>query len=133
MTALLALLAPLLDKILGHVLPDPAERQRAVLEALGRLTENDIAQLRVNAAEAEHPSVFVAGWRPFIGWTCGVALAYAYVVVPFLTFGFSVAGQALPTLPLLDGNLWELMFGMLGMGALRTFEKVKGAAGSPFR
>lgn len=127
MIAVLGMLAPLLDRILGAVLPDPEARQKAVMEALGKLTENDVKQLEVNAAEAANPSVFVAGWRPFIGWVCGGALAYTYILVPFLTFGFAVAGKPLPTLPVLDGALWELMFGMLGMGALRTFEKIKGA------
>ena len=127
--ALIPVLAPLLDRLVGHLCPDPAERQQAIMEALGKLTENDIEQLRVNTAEAGHASIFVAGWRPFIGWTCGAALAYTYILVPFLTFGFALADQAMPVLPMLDGNLWELMFGMLGMGALRTFEKVKGVVG----
>lgn len=127
MLALIGALAPLLDRVLGSIFPDPAERQKAVMDTLSKLTENDLAQLQVNAAEAASPSVFVAGWRPFIGWVCGVALAYTYIAVPFVTFGFSWAGHPLPKLPVLDDNLWELMFGMLGMGALRTFEKVKGA------
>ncbi len=124
--ALIPVLAPLLDRLVGHLFPDPAERQKAIMEALGKLTENDIEQLRVNAAEAGHASIFVAGWRPFIGWTCGAALAYTYILVPFLIFGFAVADRPLPALPTMDDSLWELVFGMLGMGALRTFEKIKG-------
>lgn len=130
MTAILALLAPLLDRVLGHVLPDPAERQRTILEALGKLTEADLAQLTVNRAEAASPSLFVAGWRPAIGWCCATALFYQYLFVPLSGWLVGLAGVTVAAPPSLDGQLFELMLGMLGMGALRTVEKLKGVAGS---
>jgi hypothetical protein len=83
-------------------------------------------QLEINKAEAQHRNIFVAGWRPFIGWTCGVALAWHFVISPFVIFGASMAGFELPDLPEFDmGSLMTVLMGMLGLGGLRTFEKVK--------
>ena len=84
--------------------------------------------MTVNAAEATNSSLFVAGWRPFIGWVCGGALLYTYILVPLATAGFAAAGHPLPKLPALDGNLWELMFGMLGMAGWRSLDKLKGVS-----
>jgi drug/metabolite transporter (DMT)-like permease len=84
--------------------------------------------MAVNAEEAKHSSLFVAGWRPFIGWCCGFAVAYQYVITPLALWIAAISGFHLPTPPRLDDILWELMFGMLGMGALRSFDKIKGTA-----
>jgi len=78
--------------------------------------------------EAANPSMFVAGWRPGIGWVCVAALAFQYVVRPLIQWGFSIAHQPVPVLPGIDDNLWQLMTGMLGMGVLRSYDKVKGSA-----
>ena len=84
-------------------------------------------QLDVNKAEASHRSVWVAGWRPFIGWTCGAALAWHFVGAPFLMFVAAYLGADLPKLPTFDMNaLMTVLLGMLGLGGLRTFEKTKG-------
>jgi len=84
-------------------------------------------QLEVNKVEAGHRSRFVAGWRPFIGWTCGVALAWHFVAAPLLTFVFAYLGADLPKLPAFDMDaLMTVLLGMLGLGGLRTFEKAKG-------
>lgn len=85
-------------------------------------------QVEVNKVEAASPSVFVAGWRPFIGWVCGSALVYQYILRPLLGAGFALSGHSLPPLPGLDENLYQLLLGMLGMGAFRTYEKVRGVA-----
>jgi hypothetical protein len=86
-----------------------------------------MAQVDVNKAEAQHRSVFVAGWRPFIGWTCGVALAYHFVVAPLIVFAVTVSGYTMPDLPAFDmGSLMTVLMGMLGLGGLRTIEKAKG-------
>lgn len=105
--------------------PDKTEQQRAELAAAVTIVQG---QLGINQVEAASHSSFVAGWRPFVGWTCGAALAAEFVLRPALQFGFAAAGHPLPELPTLDGKLWELLFGMLGFGTLRTFEKVKGVA-----
>lgn len=91
--------------------------------------ESAMAQVEVNKAEAGHRSIFVAGWRPFIGWTCGVALAYHFVVAPLIIFGAGWAGTPIPDLPTFDmDSLMTVLLGMLGLGGMRTFEKAKGLA-----
>jgi len=89
--------------------------------------EAAMAQVQVNAAEAKHRSIFVAGWRPFIGWTCGIALCWHFVLAPFVIFGASMSGMVLPELPVFDmDSLMTVLLGMLGLGGLRTYEKQKG-------
>lgn len=116
------------SKLLDKFVVDKGAAAQAKAELLQALQQGDLAQLQVNANEASNPSVFVAGWRPAIGWVCALAMAYTYLVVPLGTWGLDIFHVAYSTPPKLDGNLWELMFGMLGMGSLRTFEKLKGVA-----
>ena len=83
-------------------------------------------QLEINKAEAQSRNIFVAGWRPFIGWTCGVAMAYNYVIHPIMIFVLAQLDylEALPALDL--GEMMPVLMGMLGLGGLRSFEKYKG-------
>lgn len=132
-----AFLIPLLGSLLDKVLPDPKVAEEAKLKVmqmaqdgqLAELTANKeitLAQLGVNTEEAKTGNIFIAGWRPFIGWICGGALAYQYIGRPIwmaLAVGF---GYPPPILLPLDDNLWQLVLGMLGMGALRTYEKKAG-------
>lgn len=86
-----------------------------------------MAQLEVNKAEAAHESLFVAGWRPAIGWVCALAIFADFVLRPMFVW---ISGwyPNMPIFPsLISDNLWELMAGMLGLSGLRTFEKVKKA------
>lgn len=115
-------------KVLDKFIPDPAEKAKAESELRSTLLAWDQGQMAVNAAEAANASVFTSGWRPSIGWICSAALGYQYVVTPLLMWGAQIVGHPLPVPPRLDDSLWELMFGMLGMGGLRTFEKIKGVA-----
>ena len=86
-----------------------------------------LAQIEVNKAEAASGSVFKGGWRPFIGWVCGAAFAYHFVLQPFILFGVAVAGVSIPELPSFDmGSLMTVMMGMLGLGGLRSYEKKQG-------
>lgn len=87
-------------------------------------------QLNVNAAEAANTNLFVSGWRPFIGWVCGLGLATQFMVNPLVTWIAALAGKpvAFPSLDL--GTLLTLLFGMLGLGAMRSYEKVQGASGT---
>jgi hypothetical protein len=131
---MLALLLPALAPILGRLaalIPDPEARAKAEAEAtqqlMDALAHSDADQAAVNKVEAANGSIFVAGWRPAIGWTCAAALAYQYVAAPLATFGLSVAGADFPPLPRLDDGLWQLVTGMLGLGAMRSYEKVAGA------
>lgn len=84
-----------------------------------------IAQLEINAREAAHPSVFVAGWRPFFGWVGGSAFAYVGLLQPMLTWVAQVNG--VPSPPDIDTEfLWVVVSGLLGIGGLRTYEKRAG-------
>lgn len=81
-------------------------------------------QLEVNRVEAAHPSVFVSGWRPAVGWICVVGLGYQYIFAPLVN-GF----LGIPRFPSLDlGELMPLLFGLLGLAGMRTWEKGKEVA-----
>jgi hypothetical protein len=131
MLALLPLLMPLITSVLGKVVPDVAAREKASSEIelmlAGAITKANEDQVALNKIEAAHKSIFVAGWRPMIGWTLALALAYQFIVAPFAYYIAQVYGTDIPPLPSLDENLWELLTGMLGMAGLRTFEKMKKA------
>ena len=135
MTGVLGMLIPGLTPVvqkLVDLIPDPNARAKAAAEAqqqmLTILSSADLAQLEVNKAEAQSGSVFVAGWRPMIGWVCALSLAYQYLGRAIATAIFDAAGWRLPYLPGLDEHLWELLFAMLGLGGLRTIEKMNGAS-----
>lgn len=107
---------------------DAQEAKTAVLAAMEEMRikgefELVLGQLQINAEEAKSSSVFVAGWRPFIGWVCGVALGYYYVAQPFLIWGFSIfdINTTMPTLEL--GELMTLLLGMLGLAGMRSYDK----------
>lgn len=123
--SLFAALMPVISGVLD-LIPNPAQRVEKMNAIISALQSWDAQQNEVNKIEAGHRSLFVAGWRPAIGWTCAIALFYTYILNPFVTWYATAAMIELPPLPSLDENLWELMFGMLGMGGLRTLEKVKG-------
>jgi hypothetical protein len=127
--ALVTTLLPLLGGVIDKVIPDRAAAEKAKLDMQAKLldaaTTGALAQIEVNKTEAGHQSVFVAGWRPAIGWICAAALAYSYMIVPLVGFTLTLMGQPVPRWPVLDGNLWELMFGMLGLGALRSYDKAQ--------
>ena len=115
-------------KVLDKFVPDPEARAKAESALRDSLQAWDKAQSDVNAVEAANANVFVSGWRPFIGWTCGLALAYQFVLSPIFVWVSLCAGFHPPAPPKLDDTLWQLVFAMLGMGGLRTLEKLKGVA-----
>ena len=83
-------------------------------------------QLEINKMEAQHRSIFVAGWRPFLGWGLSFAMIWHFVLAPITIFGFSYAGVEAPELPAFDmDSLMTVLLGMLGLGGLRTVEKLK--------
>jgi hypothetical protein len=88
-----------------------------------------LAQIEVNKAEAASNSVWKGGWRPFVGWVCGAAFAYHFVLQPLAIFGLAAYGMEVPPLPNFDmGQLMTVLMGMLGLGGLRSFEKYKHVA-----
>jgi len=107
---------------------DPVKMAEAIAKAQEIEAAAAIAQTDINKEEAKHPNWFVAGWRPFIGWTCGIALAFHYVIAPFLVWFFSIFNVT-TTVPTLDmAALMTLLFGMLGLGGYRSYEKKQGIA-----
>jgi len=130
--ALLPTLLPALTEVLDRVVPDQAAASKAKLEMEARLLEAATAQAsqqtEINKIEAQHQSLFVSGWRPYIGWVCGMAIAWAFLVAPMLSWLLPVMGVVAVVPPLQTEFLLELVFAMLGLGGLRTFEKLKGVA-----
>lgn len=118
-------------KLLDKFFPNPAERAQAELELLrlknsGELAElaNETslatAQMAINAEEAKSQSLFVSGWRPFVGWNCGFGLSYQFLVYPVLVaYNKDIVSLDINTLITLLG-------GLLGLGSLRTLEKLRG-------
>lgn len=130
------------SKIIDKIFPDKtqAEQAKAALKLAqeqGQLQEeqaawdNAKAQLDVNKTEAASSSIFVAGWRPAVGWACAASFAWSFVAQPFAVFWIKVANSAFDvhSLPVLDtSSMMPVLLGMLGLGGLRTFEKIRGAA-----
>lgn len=114
--------ADLATTVIGKIWPDKSEQEKQEMANTFAIIQG---QLQVNQAEAAHPSIFVAGWRPSIGWVCSLALLYQFVLRPLVEFALLAAGHPIANMPGIDNNLWELLAGMLGLGGLRTFEKAK--------
>ena len=120
-----ALIKPV-ARILDKFIPDKDLKEKLEHEIKLEIQKANIAQIEVNKAEAAHRTVFVAGWRPFIGWTCGLALAYHFILQPIIVFTMSVNGLDYD-LPEFDmGSLMTIVLGLLGLGGMRSFEKLKG-------
>jgi len=124
MSILEIIIAPAM-KVLERLIPDATERAAAVHEittmAEKAAHEQVKMQLKVNAVEAGHQNIFVSGWRPFIGWVCGTAMAFNFIMFPLAAAVFSLTVAPLPLETMLP-----VLLGMLGLGGLRTTEKIKG-------
>lgn len=115
--------------LIDRFIPNPEEKQKAEMEMMRMAADGElkqvIAQLEINAREAGHSSIFVAGWRPFFGWVGGAGFMYSVLIQPVLSwYG---ASRGWPAAPMMDIDLlWVVITGMLGIGGLRTFEKKVG-------
>jgi hypothetical protein len=119
----------LITSIISRVWPDKTEQEKEQLAAAMQADANFTAlltgQLAVNAAEAANESVFIAGWRPAVGWVCASAFAWQFVALPILLFVGSALGHQI-ILPVFDfGTMSSVLMGMLGLGAMRSFDKLK--------
>jgi roadblock/LC7 domain-containing protein len=127
-TALLPALGTLIDRLI----PDRAAAEKAKAEMEQQLVTAAnaaaMAQVEVNKVEATHSSVFVAGWRPSIGWVCAAGLAWAFVVAPVASWALVALGIKAELPAIHTDYLLELVLAMLGIGGLRTFEKLRGVA-----
>lgn len=126
-------LIPAVTSLLGEAAElwqgDKKRQAELVLEQLRNSQAQLMGQLEINRVEAAHSSVFVAGWRPFIGWCCGLGVAYSFFFRPVLTWTLAMWHPSYPPLPALDnGELFAMISGLLGLGGMRSFEKTKGVA-----
>lgn len=120
-------------KLIDKFFPDKAQADAAKLQLLQMQQAGELtlvtAQTDVNKVEAASTSTFVAGWRPYVGWVCGTALAYAALLDPLMRFVAQVGFAYKGTFPVIDTSLMlQVLLGMLGMGALRSWDKKNDAA-----
>lgn len=132
-------LIPVVGNLLEKFIPDPQAAAEAKLKMLDLAQKGELAaldadmrlalgQMEINKAEAT-TDLFRGGWRPATGWACVAGLVYQFLAMPLIPWLATVAGATVPPLPAIDNDtLMVLLTGMLGLGGLRTFEKVKGAA-----
>ena len=135
MNPLLAPIFGLVGTVIDRLIPDKATAEKAKLEMAAALQAQEfqiqIEQIRVNAEEAKSTNWFVAGGRPAIMWICGFALAYAAVIEPIGRFIAKVWFGYEGEFPVIDTDLtMQVLFGILGLGAYRMAEKIKGAEGN---
>ncbi len=124
------LLLPLIGEVIDRVVPDKNGALKAKAAIEKSLVDNantlNLAQAKINMEEAKHRSIFVAGWRPFLGWVAASGFAWMFVLQPLAQWLLVLQGNPI-TLPVFQTDiLLELTFAMLGLASLRTFEKAKG-------
>jgi hypothetical protein len=117
--------ADLAKLVVGKVWPDKTAQEQA--EAAAALVAMQ-GQLDANKAEAASPDLFVSGWRPFVGWVCGLACAWNWIGLPVGKAILAACGQEMSIAPANLTEILPLLLGLLGMGSLRTYEKTQGVA-----
>jgi hypothetical protein len=117
--------ADLAGSIINKIWPDKSEQEKQQLAAAVMVVQG---QLDINKAEAANPSVFVSGWRPFIGWVCGAGCAWNWIGLPIAKAAFMAFGHVLNVSPADLSEMMPLLLGLLGLGTLRTVEKIQGVA-----
>lgn len=117
--------ADLASTVINKIWPDKSEAEKQQLAAAVMVVQG---QLDINKVEAASPSVFVAGWRPFIGWVCGAACAWNWIGISVVSTLLDISNHPIVLKPADVSEMMPVLLGMLGLGALRTYEKVKGAA-----
>jgi len=129
----IAAVTTLADSAIKRIWPDATEIEKAKLAQLTQELQNQFSlimgQLDINKTEAASSSVFVAGWRPAIGWICGAALAYSALIEPIARFLAVVAFGYIGVFPVVDTEITlQILLGLLGLATMRSFEKSKGIA-----
>lgn len=128
-------IAALVGKVIDRVWPDPAQKAQAALELAKMQQEAEfkeldanlqvaIAQIQTNTAEAQSGDKFASRWRPFIGWTCGMAFCWNYIGLSVARFVMTASGHPVELSPADMSEMMPVLLGMLGLGGLRTYEKV---------
>ena len=121
----LGAVSDLAGTVINKIWPDKTEAEKQQLAAAVMVVQG---QLDINKVEAANPAVFVSGWRPFIGWVCGAACAWNWIGLPIAKLGLALSGHPLELSPANLTEMMPVMLGMLGLGGLRTVEKIKGVA-----
>lgn len=117
--------ADLANTVINKIWPDKSEQEKQQLAAAVMVIQG---QLDINKAEASNPSVFVSGWRPAIGWVCGAACAWNWIGLPMMKAAMLAAGHPMAMAPADISEMLPILIGMLGLGGLRTAEKINGVA-----
>lgn len=137
MAPAIAALIPALGNMFDRIFPNPKDASDAKLEVMRMAQAGELAQLNadlqlatgqieVNKVEAASQSLWVSGWRPAVGWSCAAAFAFKFILGPAAVVVMAVAGHPI-TLPVFDfSEMSTILLAMLGLGGLRTVEKVKG-------
>lgn len=119
-------------KVIDKIWPDPAQAASAKFELFKLQQSGELAmmagQMQTNQEEAKSPSVFVSGWRPFIGWVCGMACAWNWIGLGVAKTIAELSGYHIGLAPASITEMMPILMGMLGLGAYRTVEKIKGVA-----
>ena len=118
--------------LINKIFPDPAQASEAKLKLLEMQQNGELAQMTsqtdINKIEASNTSIFVSGWRPFVGWVCGSAFALHYLLMPVVNFVIVMNGSKEVILSFDMQTLLTLLMGLLGLGGMRTYEKVQGVS-----
>ena len=117
--------ADLAKTVVNKIWPDKSEQEKAELLAAVTLVQG---QLSINATEAANPKVFVSGWRPFIGWVCGMGAAWNWIGLPIAKVILDLSGHSITVSPADLTEMMPLLIGMLGLGGYRTMEKINRVA-----
>lgn len=120
-------LSGLVNTAINKIWPDKTEAEKQQLAAAVMVVQG---QMDINKVEAANPSVFVSGWRPFIGWVCGSACAWNWIGLPVAKLAAVVLGHSIDLSPADLTEMMPVLLGMLGLGGLRTLEKFKGVSRS---
>lgn len=119
-------------KLIDRLWPDPTQAAAAKLELFKLQQSGELqmiaGQMDINKAEAATGSLFLGGWRPFVGWVCGIACAWNWIGLPVAKFAAAFFGHPLDIAAADIGEMLPLLFGLLGIGGLRTIEKLNGVA-----
>lgn len=121
----LGAVSDLASSVINKIWPDKSEAEKQQLAAAVMVVQG---QLDINKVEAANPSILVSGWRPAIGWVCGAGCAWNWVGLPIVSLGLSLWGHPIALAPANLTEMMPILLGMLGLGGLRTVEKIKGVA-----
>lgn len=115
----------LIGTVVNKIWPDKTEQEKQQLAAAVMVVQG---QLDINKSEAGNTNVFVSGWRPFVGWVCGSACAWNWIGLPIVKMGLVLWGHPIVLSPADLSEMMPILLGMIGLGGLRTVEKINGVA-----